>query len=83
MWTRYGGRDEDDDDEVDNFSDQRYDYEDYRQPLHRDHSKRYPQHQQHKYQYVNSERDLTLPLQKHKNIQPMYESPEEGIIRSI
>lgn len=30
------------------------------------------------YQYVNSERDFTLPLQKHQNVQPMYESPEEG-----
>lgn len=32
----------------------------------------------HKYQYVNSERDFTLPLQTHKNVQPPYESPEEG-----
>lgn len=33
-----------------------------------------PQH----YQFINSERDLTLPLTKHKNVQPIYESPEEG-----
>lgn len=31
------------------------------------------------YQYYNSPRDLTLPLQKHKNVQHvLYESPEEG-----
>ncbi|ETN65075.1 hypothetical protein AND_003165 [Anopheles darlingi] len=31
------------------------------------------------YQFVNSDRDLTLPLQKHKNVQPLYESPEDEI----
>ncbi|XP_037916740.1 solute carrier family 25 member 46 [Hermetia illucens] len=31
------------------------------------------------YRYVNSERDLTLPLQKHRNIQSFYESPEDDI----
>lgn len=31
-----------------------------------------------RYQYVNSARDFTLPLQKHRNVQPIYESPEEG-----
>lgn len=31
------------------------------------------------YQFINSERDLTLPLQKHKNVQPLYESPEDEI----
>lgn len=30
---------------------------------------------QHRYKYVNSARDFTLPLQKHPNVQPMYESP--------
>lgn len=30
------------------------------------------------YQFINSERDLTLPLQKHKNVQPLYESPDDG-----
>lgn len=31
------------------------------------------------YQYFNSPRDLTLPLQKHKNVQHViYESPDEG-----
>ena len=30
------------------------------------------------YQYVNSERDFTLPLQKHKNFQTPYESPDDG-----
>lgn len=40
------------------------------------------QHQpQQRYQYVNSERDLVLPLQKHKNVQPLYESPDEISIR--
>lgn len=34
---------------------------------------------QHQYHYVNSERDFTLPLQQHKNIQPPYESPEEEV----
>lgn len=37
------------------------------------------QHSDTNYRYVNSERDLTLPLQKHKNIQPIYESPEDEI----
>ncbi|KFB35218.1 AGAP002704-PA-like protein [Anopheles sinensis] len=31
------------------------------------------------YHFINSERDLTLPLQKHKNVQPLYESPEDEI----
>lgn len=31
------------------------------------------------YQYVNSERDFTLPLLKHKNAEPIYESPDEDI----
>ncbi|XP_055374819.1 mitochondrial outer membrane protein SLC25A46 isoform X2 [Condylostylus longicornis] len=31
------------------------------------------------YRYVSSERDLSLPLQKHKNIQQYYESPEDEI----
>lgn len=35
--------------------------------------------QQHQYHYVNSERDFTLPLQKHKNVQSPYESPEEEL----
>lgn len=39
------------------------------------------QHQQQRYQYVNSERDLVLPLQKHKNVQPSYESPDEISMR--
>lgn len=30
------------------------------------------------YQYVNSHRDITLPLQKHSNVQPVYDSPETG-----
>ncbi|KAJ6636643.1 Mitochondrial outer membrane protein SLC25A46 [Pseudolycoriella hygida] len=34
-----------------------------------------------RYQYVNSERDLVLPLQKHKNVQPLYESPDEISMR--
>lgn len=29
------------------------------------------------YKYIQSANDLRLPLQKHPNIQPMYESPEE------
>lgn len=29
------------------------------------------------YKYVKSTRDLTLPLQKHPNAQPAYESPED------
>lgn len=29
------------------------------------------------YKYVKSTRDLTLPLQKHPNMQPPYESPED------
>lgn len=29
------------------------------------------------YKYVNSTRDLTLPLQNHRNTQPMYESPDD------
>lgn len=29
------------------------------------------------YKYVKSTRDLTLPLQKHSNAQPAYESPED------
>lgn len=33
------------------------------------------------YYYVNSERDFTLPLQKHRNIQTPYESPDEGYFR--
>lgn len=39
------------------------------------------QQQQQRYQYVNSERDLVLPLQKHKNVQPLYESPDEISMR--
>lgn len=31
----------------------------------------------HNYKYVNSARDFTLPLQKHRNVQPIYESPED------
>uniref|UniRef100_A0A182IXA1 Uncharacterized protein n=1 Tax=Anopheles atroparvus TaxID=41427 RepID=A0A182IXA1_ANOAO len=31
------------------------------------------------YNFINSERDLTLPLQKHKIVQPVYESPEDEI----
>lgn len=29
------------------------------------------------YKYVNSTRDLTLPLQKHRNDQKLYESPDD------
>lgn len=29
------------------------------------------------YKYVNSTRDLTLPLQNHRNAQPVYESPDD------
>lgn len=36
-------------------------------------------HEATHYQLINSERDLTLPLQKHKNVQPIYESPDEDI----
>lgn len=32
---------------------------------------------QQRYKYVNSARDFTLPLQKHPNKQPLYESPDE------
>lgn len=39
------------------------------------------QQQQQRYKYVNSERDLVLPLQKHKNVQPLYESPDEISMR--
>lgn len=51
----------------------------HQQPLHQhqyqqEHQQQPPPH----YQYVNSERDFTLPLQKHRNVQPIYESPEEG-----
>lgn len=35
-------------------------------------------HEATHYQFINSERDLTLPLQKHKNVQPLYESPDDG-----
>lgn len=35
---------------------------------------------QHRYKYVNSARDFTLPLQKHSHVQPPYESPEEDEI---
>ena len=31
------------------------------------------------YRYVNSERDLSLPLQKQKYSQQLYESPEDGL----
>ncbi|XP_019532938.1 mitochondrial outer membrane protein SLC25A46 [Aedes albopictus] len=36
-------------------------------------------HEATHYQFINSERDLTLPLQKHKNVQPLYESPDDEI----
>lgn len=29
------------------------------------------------YKYVSSTRDLTLPLQKHRNTQPLYETPDD------
>lgn len=32
---------------------------------------------QQRYKYVNSARDFTLPLQKHPNVQPLYESPDD------
>lgn len=32
---------------------------------------------QHRYKYVNSARDFTLPLQKHSHTQPPYESPDD------
>lgn len=62
---RYGHEDEDEED-VDDLPRFRHGYKPSTRPG-------------HQYQYVNSERDFTLPLQKHQNVQPMYESPEEGI----
>lgn len=58
-----------DDDELDNLS--RFQYPKSRTE------------QKPRYQYVNSEKDLHLPLQKHKNIQPFYESPEEGMLSCV
>lgn len=59
---RYG-QDDEDEDQIEAIA--RFQYTDMRA-------------QQPKYDYVNSDRDFTLPLQKHKNNQPLYESPEEG-----
>lgn len=56
------------DDEVDEIPNNRFNYLEQ-------------QKQQQRYQYVNSERDLVLPLQKHKNVQPLYESPDEISMR--
>lgn len=37
--------------------------------------------QQERFQYINSERNLVLPLHKHKNVPAFYESPDEISMR--